>query len=212
MQLASVTRIRNALTHGTHTFFQNNGFLQVDMPIITSIDSKGFSEKFHVTTLLGNADKKLKEEPKVIDENIGAVNLQVVKASIKEKRNRIDELKRSESNRESLALAIQDLKKANELALQLETLEENKTSAQSRVLNFADDFFNSQMHLTVSSQLHLESYANSLGSVYTIGPTFSAEISQSMKHLAEMWMVEIEIGFADLEVCMVLVCAVKHVM
>ncbi|KAI3967107.1 hypothetical protein MKW92_024851 [Papaver armeniacum] len=188
--LASVTRIRSALTHGTHTFLQNNGFLHVNMPVITSIDSKGCSEKFHVTTHSRKEDKKEKHEALVMDDNTGNINLQAVKAAIKEKSDRIDELKRSESNRESLALAVQDLKKANELALQLETREKkhNRSSAQSGALGISDDFFHGQMYLTVSSQLHLESYANSLGSVYT-----------SMKHLAEMWMVEVEIGFADLE-------------
>ncbi|KAI3906213.1 hypothetical protein MKW92_001623 [Papaver armeniacum] len=185
--LASVTRIRSALTHGTHTFLQNNGFLHVNMPVITSIDSKGCSEKFHVTTHSRKEDKKEKHEALVMDDNTGNINLQAVKAAIKEKSDRIDELKRSESNRESLALAVQDLKKANELALQLETREKkhNRSSAQSGALGISDDFFHGQMYLTVSSQLHLESYANSLGS--------------SMKHLAEMWMVEVEIGFADLE-------------
>ncbi|KAI3837851.1 hypothetical protein MKW92_049364 [Papaver armeniacum] len=199
--LASVTRIRSALTHGTHTFLQNNGFLHVNMPVITSIDSKGCSEKFHVTTHSRKEDKKEKHEALVMDDNTGNINLQAVKAAIKEKSDRIDELKRSESNRESLALAVQDLKKANELALQLETREKkhNRSSAQSGALGISDDFFHGQMYLTVSSQLHLESYANSLGSVYTVGPTFSAEKTQSMKHLAEMWMVEVEIGFADLE-------------
>ncbi|KAI3854108.1 hypothetical protein MKX03_008873 [Papaver bracteatum] len=195
--LASVTRIRSALTHGTHTFLQNNGFLHVNMPVITSIDSKGCSEKFHVTTHSG----KEKHEALVMDDNTGNINLQAVKAAIKEKSDRIDELKRSESNRESLALAVQDLKKANELALQLETREKkhNKSSVQSGALGISEDFFHGQMYLTVSSQLHLESYANSLGSVYTVGPTFSADKTQSMKHLAEMWMVEVEIGFAELE-------------
>ncbi|RZC68580.1 hypothetical protein C5167_032596 [Papaver somniferum] len=167
------------------------------MPVITSIDSKGFSEKFHVTTHSG----KEKPESLVMDDNTGNINLRAVQAAIKEKSDRIDELKRSESNRESLALAVQDLKKANELALQLEKREKkhNRSSAQSGSLGISDDFFHGQMYLTVSSQLHLESYANSLGSVYTAGPTFSADKTLSMKHLAEMWMIEVEIGFADLE-------------
>ncbi|OVA08677.1 Aspartyl/Asparaginyl-tRNA synthetase [Macleaya cordata] len=196
--VASVTRIRNALTHGTNTFFQSHGFLNVHMPVITSIDSKGFSDKFQVTTLLGKADKK--EEANAV-EDTGAINLEVVKAAIKEKSNRIEELKRSESNRESLALAVQDLKKANELASQLEAQGKTHlgTLSQAGKLDFSRDFFPRQMYLTVSSQLHLESYASALGSVYTIGPTFSAEKSQSLKHLAEMWMVEVEIAFADLE-------------
>ncbi|KAK9148355.1 hypothetical protein Scep_007112 [Stephania cephalantha] len=55
------------------------------------------------------------------------------------------------------------------------------------------------MHLTASYQLHLESYACALGNVYTFGPTFRAEKSQPSKHLAELWNVELEMAFANLE-------------
>ncbi|KAJ4969218.1 hypothetical protein NE237_015919 [Protea cynaroides] len=195
--VASVTRIRNALTHATHTFFQNNGFLHVHVPIITTTDAKGFSEMFQVTSLSGKADKK---DPKMTDD-IGAVNLEVIRAAIKEKSNKVEELKRSDSNKEALLAARQDLKKANDLALQLEGQEKSKpgTSLKVAEVDFSKDFFGRQAYLTVSGQLHLESYACALGNVYTIEPIFQAEKTQNIKHLAESWVVELEMAFADLE-------------
>lgn len=64
-----------------------------------------------------------------------------------------------------------------------------------------DEFFGSPAYLTVSGQLHAEMYASALSKVYTFGPTFRAENSNTTRHLAEFWMVEPEIAFADLEEC-----------
>ncbi|CAN8253024.1 unnamed protein product [Cochlearia groenlandica] len=61
------------------------------------------------------------------------------------------------------------------------------------------DFFGRQAFLTVSGQLQVETYACALSNVYTFGPTFRAENSHTSRHLAEFWMVEPEIAFADLE-------------
>uniref|UniRef100_A0A0D6QUQ7 asparagine--tRNA ligase n=1 Tax=Araucaria cunninghamii TaxID=56994 RepID=A0A0D6QUQ7_ARACU len=66
-------------------------------------------------------------------------------------------------------------------------------------VDYSRDFFSRQAFLTVSGQFHVESYACALSSVYTFGPTFRAEESQNTRHLAEYWMVEPEIAFADLE-------------
>lgn len=63
---------------------------------------------------------------------------------------------------------------------------------------FADDFFGKQAHLTVSGQLNVETYCAALSNVYTFGPTFRAENSNTSRHLAEFWMIEPEIAFADL--------------
>jgi len=62
----------------------------------------------------------------------------------------------------------------------------------------ADDFFGRETHLTVSGQLNAESYALALSKVYTFGPTFRAENSNTSRHLAEFWMIEPEVAFADL--------------
>ncbi|KAA8543561.1 hypothetical protein F0562_021693 [Nyssa sinensis] len=195
--VASVMRIRNAMIQATHTFFQNEGFLNVQVPIITCTDSEGFSEKFQVTTLLG---KQSKEDQNAVDGTAG-VSLEVVKASIKEKSKQVEELKRSESNKEALAAAILDLRKANELALQLEPKENSISGTSLKIdkVNFSEDFFSRQTYLTVSGRLHLESYACALGNVYSFGPRFQAEKSESKKFLAEMWMIELEIGFSQLE-------------
>ena len=66
-------------------------------------------------------------------------------------------------------------------------------------VNFAQDFFGKQASLTVSGQLNVEAYCLSMSKVYTFGPTFRAENSNTPRHLAEFWMIEPEIAFADLK-------------
>jgi len=65
-------------------------------------------------------------------------------------------------------------------------------------VDYGEDFFGKAAFLTVSGQLGGETYATALGDVYTFGPTFRAENSQTARHLAEFWMVEPEMAFADL--------------
>jgi len=65
-------------------------------------------------------------------------------------------------------------------------------------VDFAKDFFGRETFLTVSGQLNVESYCLALSKVYTFGPTFRAENSNTSRHLAEFWMIEPEIAFADL--------------
>lgn len=64
--------------------------------------------------------------------------------------------------------------------------------------DFSQDFFGKEAFLTVSGQLNVETYCCALSKVYTFGPTFRAENSNTSRHLAEFWMVEPEIAFADL--------------
>ncbi|MGK2925115.1 MAG: asparagine--tRNA ligase [Lysobacterales bacterium] len=66
-------------------------------------------------------------------------------------------------------------------------------------IDFSQDFFGKETFLTVSGQLNVEGYCLSLSKVYTFGPTFRAENSNTSRHLAEFWMVEPEIAFADLD-------------
>jgi asparaginyl-tRNA synthetase len=66
-------------------------------------------------------------------------------------------------------------------------------------VNFAEDFFAAESFLTVSGQLNVEAYCLAMSKVYTFGPTFRAENSNTSRHLAEFWMVEPEIAFADLQ-------------
>ncbi len=65
-------------------------------------------------------------------------------------------------------------------------------------VDFAQDFFGKESHLTVSGQLNVETYCMAMSKVYTFGPTFRAENSNTSRHLAEFWMIEPEIAFADL--------------
>ena len=68
-----------------------------------------------------------------------------------------------------------------------------------KTANFAEDFFGKRAYLTVSGQLQAEVMAMALSNVYTFGPTFRAENSNTSRHLAEFWMVEPEMAFCDLE-------------
>ncbi|CDH46905.1 asparagine--tRNA ligase [Candidatus Contendibacter odensensis] len=70
-------------------------------------------------------------------------------------------------------------------------------TAEGRI-DFSQDFFGRETFLTVSGQLNVESYCLALSKVYTFGPTFRAENSNTSRHLAEFWMVEPETAFADL--------------
>ncbi|KAJ6711003.1 ASPARTYL/LYSYL-TRNA SYNTHETASE [Salix koriyanagi] len=185
--VASVTRIRSALTFATHTFFHDKGFLDVHVPIITTTDGEGVSEKFQVTTVFGK-DGRQKDS--------GGVTLEVIKDAVIQKSNLVEELKRSESNREALDSAIMDLRKTNQLASQLEAKE--KRTNQLRTF-FYGDFFSQQTYLSVSGLLHLESYACALGNVFSIGPRFRADRKESAERVAEMWMVEVQMAFSQLE-------------
>ena len=79
-------------------------------------------------------------------------------------------------------------------------------------VDYTKDFFNKETSLTVSGQLNAETYAQAFRNVYTFGPTFRAENSNTTRHAAEFWMVEPEIAFADLDDDMILAEAMlKHI-
>ncbi len=122
---AAVFRVRSVLSMAIHEFFQNQGFVYVHTPIITSNDCEGAGETFTVTTRKDGEYEK--------------------------------------------------------------------------------DFFNRHVSLTVSGQLHAEAFAQAFRDVYTFGPTFRAENSNTVRHAAEFWMIEPEIAFADLEDDMMLI-------
>ncbi len=125
----SVMRVRNALMFAIHKYYNENGFVYVNTPIITGSDAEGAGEMFHVT----NFD--------------------------------LNNIPRNEEN---------------EIA-------------------YSEDFFGKATNLTVSGQLEGEAAAMGLGKVYTFGPTFRAENSNTTRHLAEFWMVEPEVAFFDLD-------------
>ncbi len=74
----------------------------------------------------------------------------------------------------------------------------NVPKTEDGQVDFTKDFFGKPAHLTVSGQLNVETYATAFRNVYTFGPTFRAENSNTVKHAAEFWMIEPEICFADL--------------
>ncbi len=123
----AVARVRNQLSMSTHQFFQDEGFIYLNTPIITASDCEGAGQMFRVTTL--PLDKPPLKDGKV---------------------------------------------------------------------DFSQDFFGKSAYLTVSGQLEGEIYATALGKVYTFGPTFRAENSNTSRHLAEFWMIEPEAAFFEL--------------
>ncbi len=82
---------------------------------------------------------------------------------------------------------------------QVTTLNLDHLARQAVPLDYAGDFFGKRTSLTVSGQLEAETHACGLGLVYTFGPTFRAENSNTRRHLSEFWMVEPEMAFADIE-------------
>ena len=121
-------RVRSVAAMAVHEFFQGNGFVYVQTPMITGSDCEGAGEMFQVTTL------DLDNVPKTED---GAVD-------------------------------------------------------------YSQDFFGKKTSLTVSGQLNAENFAMAFGDVYTFGPTFRAENSNTARHAAEFWMIEPEMAFCDL--------------
>jgi asparaginyl-tRNA synthetase len=92
-----------------------------------------------------------------------------------------------------------------------------KDAKEGGGVDYAKDFFGKPVFLTVSGQLAVENYASALSDVYTFGPTFRAENSQTSRHLAEFWMVEPELAFADMGDAMqcaedLLKTSVRHVL
>ncbi|MDD7162065.1 MAG: asparagine--tRNA ligase [Candidatus Ornithospirochaeta sp.] len=125
----AVTRVRNTMAFAVHQFFQENGFVYVNTPLITASDCEGAGEQFQVTTL--------------------------------------------------------DL--------------ENVPKTEDGKVDYSRDFFGKIANLTVSGQLEGETYAMAMKNIYTFGPTFRAEESNTSRHLAEFWMIEPEMAFCDLE-------------
>ena len=90
-----------------------------------------------------------------------------------------------------------DCEGAGEL-FRVSTLDLMNLPIENGAIDFGEDFFAAESFLTVSGQLNVEAYCLAMSRVYTFGPTFRAENSNTSRHLAEFWMVEPEIAFADL--------------
>ncbi|KAL9242026.1 hypothetical protein vseg_016072 [Gypsophila vaccaria] len=197
--ISAIARIRNALSYATHTFFQQDGFLYVHTPIITTSDCEGAGEMFQVTTLINEAEKiekELKESTPPSEADIEAAKLLV-----QEKGAGVKQLKSAKAGKADIDAALDILKKAKDDLAKLEERAKLQPGLPKKdgKIDYSRDFFARQAFLTVSGQLQAETYACGLSSVYTFGPTFRAENSHTSRHLAEFWMVEPEIAFADLE-------------
>ena len=95
-------------------------------------------------------------------------------------------------------LTAADCEGAGEM-FQVTTLDlKNPPKLPNGEVDYSKDFFGTQAHLTVSGQLNGEMYACALGNIYTFGPTFRAENSNTQRHAAEFWMIEPEMAFADI--------------
>lgn len=155
---------------------------------------------FQVTTLINETEKvekELKENPAPSEADIEAAKLVV-----QEKGEAVKKLKEDKASKEEIKAAVTLLTKAKDDLAKLEERAKLKPGLPKKdgKIDYSQDFFARQAFLTVSGQLQAESFACALGSVYTFGPTFRAENSHTSRHLAEFWMLEPEMAFADLEV------------
>ena len=198
--IPAVARICNALAYATHTFFQNHGFLHAHTPIITTSDCEGAGEMFQVTTLISDAEKVKKELIK--NPSLSEADIEAAKALVKEKGEAVAQLKSAKASKGEITTSVAELNKAKENLSRLEERSKLKPGIPQKdgKIDYSQDFFARQAFLTVSGQLQVETYACAVSSVYTFGPTFRAEHSHTSRHLAEFWMVEPEIAFADLKV------------
>ena len=205
--IGAVTRVRNQLAYATHTFFQQHGFQYVNTPIVTASDCEGAGEQFQVTTLINGIDgpsvasaqSNVASEADITAAKAAAAEQGVVVKTLK------DAKKEGKATKEEVDEAVAEL-----LALKAkaESLENSPAAAAAGgdiprdaagAVDYGKDFFGKPSYLTVSGQLNAEIYACAMRDVYTFGPTFRAENSNTSRHLAEFWMVEPELAFADLQ-------------
>jgi len=194
--IASVARVRSALAYATHTFFNQNGFLYVHTPCITQSDCEGAGEMFQVTTMLSAAEAKESLVPLV-----SADDLQAKRVEVSECGSGIKALKESGADSGQVKNAVKTLEKLKHELGEMETAARKIGGLQRTEdggIDYSSDFFGGKAFLTVSGQLQVETYACALSNVYTFGPTFRAENSNTARHLAEFWMIEPELAFADL--------------
>ncbi|KAK4785719.1 hypothetical protein SAY86_002408 [Trapa natans] len=166
---------------------------------ITTSDCEGAGEIFQVTTLINEAErvgKDLIKNPPPTEAEVEAAKL-----TVKEMGEAVTKLKSAKANEEEIAASVAELNLAKENLSKLEERSKLKPGIPQKdgKIDYSRDFFARQAFLTVSGQLQVESYACAVSSVYTFGPTFRAEQSHTSRHLAEFWMVEPEIAFAELK-------------
>lgn len=199
----AVTRVRSALAFATHQFFRESGFQYIHTPILSASDCEGAGEMFQVTTLIGKHDEALAQGP------VSEQDVQHLKEQISKQQTVV---RSTNSAADSVTLESPELTDQEKQAVQqLKHLKQQVVPLQERVAHYegllknpegltdySQDFFGKPTFLTVSGQLNAEMYATAMSDVYTFGPTFRAENSNTSRHLAEFWMIEPEMAFADL--------------
>jgi aspartyl/asparaginyl-tRNA synthetase len=201
---AAAMRIRHAMAYATHTFFHNNGFLYIHTPILTGADCEGAGEQFAVTTLLGSdhlhPDVTLPvHEPPPVSSTTASIAMYLF---LQGKRSLIQFIHVADQPEEpEQQLSKKEQKRRAKAAAKPKDDVDLTKHVEEKVIGAVDyskDFFGKRVNLTVSGQLNVETHACALSDVYTFGPTFRAENSHTGRHLAEFWMIEPEICFADL--------------
>lgn len=197
----AITRVRSALAFATHQFFRESGFQYIHTPILSASDCEGAGEMFQVTTLISKHDEALAQGP-VSEQDVQHLKDQITKQnSVVKSANLAANTVESEELRDQEKQAVQQLK---HLKQRVDPLKQRVTDYRGLVKNqdgltdYSQDFFGKPTFLTVSGQLNAEMYATAMSDVYTFGPTFRAENSNTSRHLAEFWMIEPEMAFADL--------------
>jgi asparaginyl-tRNA synthetase len=171
----AVARVRHCLSMAIHRFFHERGFFWVHTPIITGSDCEGAGQMFRVSTLdLMN----LRGSPSLRD------------GPVKDHGDKLAPAPGAPGAQPTAPSASALGHAAGHGAA--------KASPQAAGADFSQDFFGKETHLTVSGQLNVETYCCALSNVYTFGPTFRAENSNTSRHLAEFWMIEPEMAFCDL--------------
>ena len=192
--IQSMARVRSTLTQSTHEFFEKHGFTYVNTPIITRSDCEGAGEAFRITTDGGDGAGEAEDAGALeatatqLREEVAGQGLAVKEAKAKAK----------EVGENPNAFAKDEIAKLLELKARAEEVEGRMASLGSGSSG-EEDFFGGPAFLTVSGQLEAETYACAVRDVYTFGPTFRAENSNTQRHLAEFWMLEPELAFADLD-------------
>ena len=189
---AAAMRIRHAMSFATHKFFNDLGFLYIHTPIVTCADCEGAGEQFGITTMLGtdarNTSVKLEYVQEEKKEGGGEEDGNSAGTQKKELSNKA----KKKAAKKAAALA----KEAAKAAAKGGKPPEEKLPVGA--VDYGKDFFGKRANLTVSGQLNVETHCCALSDVYTFGPTFRAENSHTSRHLAEFWMIEPEIAFAEL--------------
>ena len=201
--VGAALRVRGCLSRATHDFFGQNGFVQVHTPIITASDCEGAGEAFQVTTLLAEVDAALKMNGSGSASESSSSSLASAEAAVAAAADAVRDAKAAEApDKTQIAAAVERLNEAKGAAASLRNAAEVSKgparTAEGKSIDYSRDFFGKPAFLTVSGQLQAEAAACALGDVYTFGPTFRAENSNTSRHLAEFWMIEPEMAFADL--------------